>query len=204
LRILRCPIDRLTEYLTIKRAMFNFIKYVVEGKDIKKLEQFPLSYPRDGLGRSLSKQTIDYHYGKLYKGYVDRFNAGEGDADFNEAGAFLHSIYFSQFKSPSGSNKPVGASLEFIQTHFGTFDKCKAAVEKIAMGIQGSGWVYIAQDGKIKTIVNHEIKKDILLLIDWWEHSFALDYQADKKAYLNNIWKIIDWTVINNRLSTQG
>jgi Fe-Mn family superoxide dismutase len=184
--------------------MFNFIKYVAEGKEIKKLEQTPLPYARDGLGKSLSKQTIDYHYGKLYKSYVDRFNAGEGDADFNEAGAFLHLTYFSQFKSPSGSNKPDGLSAEFVNRHYDTFDKFKAAVEKTAMGIQGSGWVYLANDGKIKTIVNHEIKKDILLLIDWWEHAWALDYQADKKAYLNNTWKIIDWTVINNRLSTQG
>lgn len=184
--------------------MFNFIKYVVEGKEIKKLEQAPLPYARDALGKSKSKQTLDYHYGKLYKGYVDRFNAGEGDADFNEAGAFLHSIYFTQLRPPQGSNRPVDLSLQFIEQHFDTFDKCKAAIEKTAMGIQGSGWVYIATDGKIKTIVNHEIKKDILLLIDWWEHAWALDYQADKKAYLNNIWKIIDWTVINNRLSTQG
>jgi Fe-Mn family superoxide dismutase len=181
--------------------MFNFIKYVVEGKDIKKLEQVTLSYPRDGLGKSISKQTIDYHYGKLYKAYVDRFNTGEGDADFNEAGAFLHSIYFSQFRAPSGSNKPVGASLEFVEKHFGTFDKFKAAVEKDAMSIQGSGWVYLAKDGKIKTIVNHEIKKDIVLLIDWWEHAWALDYQADKAKYLNNIWKIIDWDTINSKLA---
>lgn len=181
--------------------MFNFIKYVVEGKEIKKLAQFPLSYPRDGLGRSLSKQTIDYHYGKLYKTYVDRYNAGEGDADFNEAGAYLHSIYFSQFKSPSGSNKPTGTSLEFIEKHFGTFDKFKTAMEKAAMGIQGSGWVYLAKDGKIKTIVNHEIKKDILLLIDWWEHAFQFDFGSDKKKYLEGQWRIIDWNIINSNLA---
>ena len=181
--------------------MFNFIKYVVEGKEIKKLEQISLPYARDGLGRSLSKQTIDYHFGKLYKTYVDRFNAGEGDADFNEAGAFLHAIYFGQLCPPSGSNKPTGPSLEFIEEHFNTFDKFKDAVEKTAMGIQGSGWVYLAKDGKLKTIVNHEIKKDIVLLIDWWEHAWALDYQADKAKYLNNLWKIIDWDVINSTLS---
>ena len=181
--------------------MFNFIKYVVEGKDIKKIEQTPLSYPRDGLGKSLSKQTIDYHYDKLYKSYVDRFNAGEGDVDFNEAGAYLHSIYFSQFKSPSGSNKPTDASLEFIEKHFKSFDKFKEEMEKTAMSIQGSGWVYLSKDGKIKTIVNHEIKKDILLLIDWWEHSWALDYQADKAKYLNNLWKIINWNTVNSSLA---
>lgn len=180
--------------------MFNFIKYVVEGKEVKKIEQIPLRYARDGLGKSISKQTIDYHYGKLYKSYVDRFNSGEGDADFNEAGAYLHSIYFSQFCPPKGSNKPSNKILEFIEKHFKTFDAFKQAFEKAAMGIQGSGWVYLARDGKIKTIVNHEIRKDILLLIDWWEHSWALDYQADKAKYLNNIWRIIDWDVINSGL----
>lgn len=183
--------------------MFNFIKYVVEGKDVKKIERISLPYSQSGLGKSISKQTMEYHYGKLYKAYVDRFNAGEGDADFNEAGAFLHGIYFSQFCPPKGTNTPDGDIAEFINTHFKSWDNFKKEFEKTAMGIQGSGWAYLAKDGKIKTIVNHEIKQDIVLLIDWWEHSFALDYQADKAKYLNNIWRIIDWTVINTRLSTQ-
>jgi len=71
------------------------------------------------------------------------------------------------------------------------------------MSIQGSGWVYLSYSGKLKTIKNHQIKNDILLLIDWWEHAWALDYQADKVKYLKNIWRIINWSVINNRLSTQ-
>ena len=68
------------------------------------------------------------------------------------------------------------------------------------MGIQGSGWVYLATDGKIKTIANHEIKMDIVLLIDWWEHAWALDHQADKKGYLANQWKIINWNLISSRI----
>jgi Fe-Mn family superoxide dismutase len=180
--------------------MYNFIKKISEGKSLKDLEQASLPYARDGLGRSLSKQSLDYHYGKLYKAYVDRFNKGEGDIDFNEAGAFLHNIYFTQFKSPKNSNTPSGASEEFINRHFKSFDQFKTEFEKTAMGIQGSGWVYLARDGKIKTIVNHEIKQDIILLIDWWEHAFALDYQADKKGYLNNQWKIINWDIVNAKL----
>jgi Fe-Mn family superoxide dismutase len=179
--------------------MHNFIRYITEGK-AKKLEQIALPYARDALGRSLSKQTIDYHYGKLYKAYVDRYNNREGDLDFNEAGAYLHSIYFSQFCSPKGSNKPTGTSLGFIEQHFKTFDKFKEATEKTAMAIQGSGWVYLSKDGKIKTIVNHEIKKDILLLIDWWEHAFQFDFGSDKKKYLEGQWRIIDWTRINTVL----
>ena len=47
--------------------------------------------------------------------------------------------------------------------------------------------------------VDHEIKKDIVLLIDWWEHAWALDWQADKKKYLENQWKIINWNHINEQ-----
>ena len=180
--------------------MYNFIKNITEGRVVKELKQISLKYSLDGLGRSLSKQAMSYHYGKLYKTYVDRYNKGEGDADFNEAGAFLHSIYFSQFTGPTGSNKPTGAVLALIEEHHTSWDKFQAEFEKTAMGIQGSGWVYLAQDGKIKTITNHAIKNDIVLLIDWWEHAWALDYQADKKGYLNNQWKIIDWDFVNTRL----
>ena len=180
--------------------MYNFIKNLAEGRTTKELKQVDLKYPLDGLGRSLSKQTMSYHYGKLYKAYVDRYNKGEGDADFNEAEAFLHSIYFSQFTSPKGSNKPTGSVLGLIENVHGSWDKFQAEFEKTAMGIQGSGWVYLAKDGTIKIITNHAIKNDIVLLIDWWEHAFALDYQADKKGYLNNQWKIIDWDYVNTRL----
>jgi superoxide dismutase len=180
--------------------MYNFIKAITEGRVIKELKQVELKYPITGLGRSLSKQALTYHYVKLYRTYVDRFNAGEGDPDFNEAGAFLHSIYFSQFTKPKNSNKPTGAVLALIETHHTSWDKFQEAFEKTAMGIQGSGWVYLAKDGKIKTITNHAIKNDIVLLIDWWEHAFAIDYQADKKGYLNNQWKIIDWDFVNTRL----
>ena len=68
------------------------------------------------------------------------------------------------------------------------------------MKIQGSGWIYLSNYGQIKTIKNHQIKQDIVLLIDWWEHAWALDYQHDKKKYLENQWKIINWEVINQRI----
>ena len=181
--------------------MYNFIKRVIkEGKEHGPLKQISLSYSRDSLGKSISEDTMDYHFGKLYKGYVDRYNKGEGDLDFNEAGAFLHSIYFGQFQEYNSGNKPTETSAEFIEKHHGSWNKFKESFEETAMKIQGSGWVYLARDGKIKTITNHEIKNDIILLIDWWEHAWALDYKADKAGYLANQWKIIDWDIINTRL----
>ena len=182
--------------------MYNFIKHITlnEGKTPKTLEQFPLPYARDDLEPSISEDTIDYHYGKLYKAYVTRFNNGEGDADFNEAGAFLHDILFRQYQKPMSSNNPEHIAENFINKHFQTFDRFKDAFEKEAMKIQGSGWVYLARDGSIKTIKNHEIRMDIILLVDWWEHEFQFDYLADKKGYLRNQWRIINWNLIGSRI----
>jgi Fe-Mn family superoxide dismutase len=186
--------------------MYNFIKHITlnEGHTPKTLEQAPLPYKSDDLEPSISENTIDYHYGKLYKAYVDRYNKGDGDPDFNEAGAFLHDILFRQYQKPTSSNAPAHISENFINKYFTSFDNFKDAFEKEAMSIQGSGWVYLARDGSIKTIKNHQIKMDIVLLVDWWEHAWALDYQADKKAYLRNQWKIINWNLIGSRIGRVG
>jgi len=178
---------------------YRFIKNVLlEGRP-DKLEIKKLPYDADELDPAISEDTINYHYGKLAKTYAERYNNDEGDPVFNEAGVFLHNILFQQYQPPGGTNKPTGQILTFIEKHFKSFDKFKEAFASVAMGIQGSGWVYLAKDGKIKTIKNHEIKKDIVLLIDWWEHAWALDYQADKKKYLENQWKIINWDHINEQ-----
>jgi Fe-Mn family superoxide dismutase len=147
----------------------------------------------------MSKETLDYHWGKLYKGYVDKANKGIG-GDFQEAGAFLHTIFFSQFQRPEKKNEPHGLILELIDREFGSLSNLKDKMKEEAMKIQGSGWIYLSNSGKIKTIKNHEIKKDILLLIDWWEHAWALDYQSDKEKYFDSIWQIIDWDKINKKI----
>jgi Fe-Mn family superoxide dismutase len=181
----------------------NFVRIIAEAEQSKKkLVLSDLPYDRNDLAPVMSDETLAYHYGKLAKGYVDRYNKEEGDSTFNEAGAFLHNIFFPQLQAPTGSNKPHGVSLAFIDQHYkGGFEELREKVESVAMGIQGSGWVYLAKNGSIKTITNHQIKQDIILLIDWWEHAWALDYQADKAKYLKNIWRIINWSVINDRLS---
>ena len=164
------------------------------------LEQKDLPYARSALAPVLSKSNIDNHYGKLYKGYVDRFNKGEGDKTFNKAGAFLHAIWFPQLRAPKNANAPYGASLQLINRHFGTFIDFKKDFEAEAMKIQGSGWIYLSRSGQIKTIKNHAERTDIALLIDWWEHAWAIDYGADKKKYLNNIWRCINWEVVNRKI----
>lgn len=165
-----------------------------------KLETTPLPYSKDALDPSMSEDTIDYHYEKLAKGYAKRYNKGEGNADFNRAGSFLHNKFFPQLKEPKGANKPKGAVLELIEEHFDTYEDFKEAFKETAMKIQGSGWVYLSTSGDIKTIKDHAVRTDICMIVDWWEHAWALDYQSDKEKYLNNMWKIINWEVCSERL----
>jgi Fe-Mn family superoxide dismutase len=180
---------------------YSFIRNFITESGPESVSIKPLPYSKTDLSPAISKDTLEYHYEHLAKTYAERYNKGEGDSSFNEAGVFLHNILFQQYCESTGSkNKPEGKILEFIKTHFKSFDKFKESFEKEAMAIQGSGWVYLAKDGKIKTITNHAIKKDIVVLVDWWEHAWALDYQWDKEKYLDNVWKIIDWDVCNERL----
>jgi Fe-Mn family superoxide dismutase len=172
-----------------------------------KLETTPLPYAEDALEPVMSKATIDYHYEHLAKGYAKRYNAdntgnsgGTYVKDFNRAGNFLHNKFFPQLRPPKGRNLPKGPVLALIEEKFKDFDGFKAAFKEAAMKIQGSGWVYLSTGGDIKTIPNHQVRTDICVLVDWWEHVWALDYQWDKEKYLDNIWRIIDWDVCNERL----
>ena len=165
-----------------------------------KLETTPLPYAEDALDPVLSRESINYHYEHLARGYAKRYNAGEGNADFNRAGSFLHNKFFPQLRPPKGRNLPKGAVLALIEEKFKDFDGFKAAFKEAAMKIQGSGWVYLSTGGDIKTIANHAVRTDICVLVDWWEQVWALDYQWDKERYLDNIWRIIDWDVCNQRL----
>lgn len=166
----------------------------------KKLELAPLPYARSALEPVMSRDTVVYHYDHLTKGYVDRFNSGEGDPGFNEAGAFMHELFWGQFRSPRLSNNPTGTAAELIESKHGGFEDFREAMATEAKTIQGSGWVYMARNGSIKTIPNHRVCRDAVLPIDMWEHSWALDYKWDKDAYLRRIWRLIDWDVINARL----
>jgi superoxide dismutase, Fe-Mn family len=190
-------------YLYGKYIMaLHFIKSLTESADRRELYQEKLAFKRDELSPVMSENTLKYHYDGLAAKYSERYNAGEGDADFNYGGAVLHNIWFANLTPPRAANKPTGLSKSIIDQEYGDFDKFKAAVEKEFMAAQGSNWIYMDLDGKLHTIHNHEYKKTmkIALLIDGWEHAWALDYQQDKAKYLSNIWRIVNWDVVNIRL----
>jgi len=165
-----------------------------------KLETTPLPYTHKALEPVMSAETIEYHFEHLAKGYAKKYNAGEGNPDFNRAGSFLHNKFFPQLRAPKGANRPRGAVLELIETNFKTYEDFKIAFKEAALKLEGSGWIYLSTSGDIKTIKNHAVRTDICVLVDFWEHAWSLQYQWDKEKYLDNIWKIINWDVCNERL----
>lgn len=168
------------------------------------LEVVKLPYKMSELSPVLSEENIDYHYNVLTKGYVRRYNEKEGDADFNYGGATLHNMFWTQLQAPRPGNKPTGAIKKLIEDTHKSFDNFKEELIRTAMTIQGSGWVYIAKNGSIKTTPNQSYKSDILMPIDMWEHSFS-DYvpaKDAKKKYLEGMMRIINWESINLRLQS--
>ena len=187
-----------------KYSMTNDIRKYLDLFEAKeeKVSLDKLPYSTSDLSPILSKDNVEYHYNVLSRGYVDRYNKKEGDPNFNYGGAMLHNLWWSQLQKPGGSTAPVGEIKDLIEDKFSDYKTFKEEMLSSAMGLQGSGWVYLSKNGSIKTTPNQSYKTDILMPIDMWEHSF-MDYvpaKDAKKKYISGIMKIINWESINQRL----
>ena len=135
---------------------------------------------------------------------------------FNNAGQILnHELYFTQF-SPSPSlpaptsaslPAPTGNLLSQIEKQWGSFEAFKSDFESKGTTLFGSGWVWlqadasgalsIAQYAGADNPVAHGFKP--ILTFDVWEHAYYLDYQNRRAAHLHELWKIVDWKVVESR-----
>jgi len=196
----------------------------VKNEQIMKFELVKLPYATDALEPVISKQTIEFHYGKHLQTYVNNLNnliqgtkfenadletiVKESDgAIFNNAGQVLnHNLYFLQF-SPDGGGQPSGKLAEAINAAFGSFENFQKEFEAAGVGLFGSGWVWLAadKDGKLsitkESNAGNPLTKDLkpLLCFDVWEHAYYLDYQNRRADYQKELWKIIDWKVVESR-----
>ena len=183
----------------------KYVDIVVLGESKREtLEQAEVSYNLSDLDPVMSEDTLKYHYGKLARGYVDRYNKKEGNDPFNYGGATLHNLFFPQLRTPRSGNRPLGVSKEVIDSKWQDFEQFKDEFSLEFMKAQGSNWIYMDMRGNIKVIHNHEYNRsmEIAMIVDAWEHAWALDYQHDKQKYLDNIWRIIDWNVVNDRITS--
>lgn len=170
-----------------------------EAQDIPVI-QTPLPYKYTDLEPVLSESTVRYHYDVLTTNYFKRYHAGEGDREFNRAGGLLHNLYWTQLRRVRAANRPHGASAALIEQKYKSWENFQDLFIQAGMGIQGSGWVYWANSGEIKTIANHAWRSDIIFCIDCWEHSYMRNPNPDKKHHLTTIWRCVNWDVVNDRL----
>lgn len=127
----------------------------------------------------------------------------------NNAGGFYNHSLFWKMLNPNkmnNSNLPTGVAKKLINRDFGNYDLFKKKIEEQAKKRFGSGWVWwIMMPNGITKIIETPYQDNplmyfdctILFGLDVWEHAYYLKYQADRLAYVNNIFKIINWDYIN-------
>jgi Fe-Mn family superoxide dismutase len=195
-----------------------------KNENVMKIELVKLPYAVDDLEPVISKQTIELHHGKHLQAYVNNLNnlipgtkfenadietiVKESDGGiFNNAGQVLnHNLYFLQF-SPLGGGKPSGKLATAIDEAWGSFENFRKEFETAGMGLFGSGWVWLAKDKDGKLSITKEanggnpVTKELtpLLGFDVWEHAYYLDYQNRRADHLKELWKIVDWNVVESR-----
>ncbi len=189
-----------------------------------KFEKPRLPYAIDALQPAISATTIDFHYGKHEKNYIDTLNKliegtpfndmsleeiivkSDGKLFNNAAQAWNHIFYFFQF-SPDGLKEPSGKLAEKIDSSFGSFEKFKKDFEEAGATLFGSGWVWLSATTDSDLVItqgpnaSNPMTEGLrpLLVFDVWEHSYYLDYQNRRADYLKSLWQIIDWDVIAMR-----
>ncbi len=182
----------------------------------------PLPYKEDALEPYISKKTIEFHYGKHYKAYVDNTNelaggpalAGlsleeiisrtAGSADrisiFNNAAqAWNHGFYWKSMQP--GGRKPDERLTKMINDSFHSYDDLMKELQSAAVTQFGSGWAWLVLDqGKLKVTKTSNADNPLvhgqvpLLTVDVWEHAYYLDYQNRRADYVKAVLgNLLNW-----------
>ncbi len=129
----------------------------------------------------------------------------------NNGGGFYNHNLFWKFLSPNGGGEPTGALADAINEAFGSFEAFKEQFNAAAATRFGSGWAWLVKTSeglKVTSTPNQDnplmdvadVKGEILLGIDVWEHAYYLNYQNRRPDYISAFWNVVNWTEVANRL----
>ncbi len=186
-----------------------------------------LPYALDALEPHISKETLEYHYGKHHQTYVDNLNAQIKGTEFenaktleeiilksdggifnNAAQVWNHTFYWESL-SPNGGGEATGKIAELINDKWGSFEEFQKAFDQCAAGTFGSGWAWLVQndDGSLELASTSNAGNPLtdgkkpLLTCDVWEHAYYIDFRNSRPNYLTAFWNLVNWDAVNERLA---
>ncbi len=180
-----------------------------------------LPYPMDALAPTISKETLEFHYGKHHQAYVTNLNnlikgtefenasledivkKASGGIFNNAAQVWNHTFYWNGLapKSAGGGKAPAGALGDAIAKKWGSYDAFKEAFTKSAVGNFGSGWTWLVKkpDGSLDIVNTSNAATPLttadkpLLTADVWEHAYYIDYRNARPKYVEAFWTLVNW-----------
>ncbi|MFI4938480.1 MAG: superoxide dismutase [Candidatus Berkiellales bacterium] len=186
----------------------------------------PLPYEMDALEPHISRETLEFHYGKHHKAYVDNLNnlipntefAGKNLEEiilkatggiFNNAAQVWNHTFYWNCLSPQGGKEPKGQLAQAIQKTFGSLDQFKELFSKTAITTFGSGWAWLVKktDGTLDVVSTSNAqtpmtsKQTALLTCDVWEHAYYIDYRNARPKYVEHFWNLINWDFVESQFS---
>ena len=185
-----------------------------------------LPYAMDALEPHISKETLEYHYGKHHQAYITNLNKliegtdwaeknleeiikqAQGGLFNNAAQVFNHTFYWNCLK-PNGGGAPTGPLADAINRDFGSFDSFKEEFTKASVTLFGSGWAWLVKDSseKLSIVQTHNAGCPItdnvtpLLTCDVWEHAYYVDHRNARPKYVETFWNLVNWDYCNENFS---
>ncbi len=181
----------------------------------------PLPYAMDALQPHISKETLEFHYGKHHQAYVTNLNnlikgtefenlsleeivkKSSGGVFNNAAQVWNHTFYWNCM-APNAGGAPTGAVADAINAKFGSFDNFKAEFTKSCVGNFGSGWTWLVKkaDGSVEIVNTSNAATPLtgadkpLLTCDVWEHAYYVDYRNARPKYVEMFWNLVNWDFV--------
>jgi Fe-Mn family superoxide dismutase len=187
-----------------------------------------LPYDYNALEPYISTDIMKLHHSKHHQAYVTNLNAAvqqynetndlakkislQQAIKFNGGGHINHSIFWNNLApaSQNGGGQPGGLLGKAIDETFGSFEAFKANLTAKSVGVQGSGWGWLAYNQATKRLEtlampNQDPLSSVaptlvpLIGIDVWEHAYYLQYKNVRPDYLKAIWNVINWKDVEQR-----
>ena len=183
-----------------------------------------LPYAADALAPFMSRETIDYHYGKHYLTYLNNTNRlidgtryacmtledvvrnSDGVLYNNAAQALNHQLFFEGL-TPSQSPMPAALQRR-IERDFGSVEAMRDEFTTAATMLFGSGWVWLVEDrdGRLSIVTTPNAVSPLnqgltpLMVLDVWEHAYYIDYRNRRADFVKAFWNVVDWNRVAARL----